>query len=82
MLSWPNIAENVEICVRIVATFVLIQETSDRIDVTCAQMLVSVDEMLLISDKTDAKARHEQNCAAIAETSGATHVTSGKTVAI
>jgi hypothetical protein len=49
--SWPNIgiliAENVEICVRIAAIFVLIQETSDQIDATCVQMLVSVNETSL-----------------------------------
>jgi hypothetical protein len=86
VLSWPNtgklIAENVEICVKIVATFVLIQETSDPTDVTCGQMLVSVDEMLSSSEKTDTKALHEQNCAAIEETSGATRVIYGKIVGI
>jgi hypothetical protein len=86
VLSWPNtgklIAENVEICVKIVATFVLIQETSDPTDVTCGQMLVSVDEMLSSSEKTDTKALHEQNCVAIGETSGATRVIYGKIVGI
>jgi len=76
------IAENAEICVRIAAIFVLIQETSDRIDVTCGQMLVSVDEILLSSATTDTKERHELNCAPIGGTSGATRVRSVMTLAI
>jgi len=74
--------ENAEICVRIAAIFVLIQETSDRIDVTCGQMLVSVNEIFLSSEMTDTKELHEQNCAPIGGTSGATRVTSVMTIAI
>jgi len=86
VLSWPNtgisIAENGGICVRIVAIFVLTHETSDRIDATCGPMLVSVIEIFVSSEKTDTKERHEQNCAAIGETSGATRVIFTRTVAI
>jgi len=81
LLSWRNtgilIAKNAGICVRIAAIFVLIQETSDRIDVTCGPMLVSVNAILLSREKTDTKELHEQNCAPIGGTSGATHVISG-----
>ena len=84
--SWRNtgilIAENAEIYVRIAAIFVLIQETSDRIDATCGQMLVSVDEIFLNSETIDTKEAHEQNCAPTGGTSGATRVIFGKTVAI
>jgi hypothetical protein len=76
------IAENAGICVRTGVIFVLIEETSDRIDMTCGLMLASVNEILLSSGKTGTKELHEQNCAAIGETSGATRVISGKTVAI
>jgi len=86
VLLWHNtgilIAENVETCVRIAATFVLIQETSDRIDVTCVQMFVSVDEIFMSSEKTDVKELHEQNCALTAETSEVTRVIFAKTDAI
>jgi hypothetical protein len=76
------IAENDETCVRIVAIFVLTQETFDRTDATCGQMLVSVIETFLNSEETDMKELHVQNCAPIGETSGATRVTFGKTVVI
>jgi hypothetical protein len=76
------IAENAEIFVRIAAIFVLTQETSDRIDVTCGQMLVSVNEILSSSEMTDTTGLHDRNCAAIAGTSGATRAISGKTVTI
>jgi len=86
MLSWRNtgilIAENAEIYVRIATTFVLIQETSDRIAAICGQMLVSVTEIFLSSEKTGMKELHEPNCAPTGGTSGATRVISGKTVAI
>jgi len=85
-LSWRNtgilIAENAVICVRIAAIFVLIQETFDRIDATCVQMLVSVSEIFLSSDETDTKEIHERNCAPTEETFGVTRVISVKTVAI
>jgi len=85
-LSWPNngisIAENVEICGRIAATFVLIQETSDRIVATCVRTLVSVTEIFVSSEKIDVKELHEQSCAPTAETSGAMRVISDTTMAI
>jgi hypothetical protein len=85
-LSWHNtgilIVENAEICVRIAAIFVLIQEICERIDAICGQMVVSVSEIFLSSEKTDTKERHEENCAVTGGTSGAIHVTFGKTVAI
>jgi len=77
-----SIAENAESCVRIAATFVLIQETSARIDAICGEMLVSVIEIFVSSEKTGTKELHEQNCGPTGEKSGATHVISGKTVAI
>ena len=58
------------------------EETSDRIAVTCGQMLVSVNEIFLSSEMTDTKELHEQNCAPIGGTSGATRVTSVMTIAI
>jgi len=76
------IAENAEICVMIGATFVLTQETSDRTDAICGQMLVSIIEIFLSSEKTGGKEFYEQNCAATGEKSGATRVISGKTVGI
>jgi hypothetical protein len=58
-LSWRNIdisiAENAESCVGIAVTFVLIQETSDRIDAICGEMLVSVIEIFVSSEKTGTK---------------------------
>jgi len=71
------IAENAETCVRIAAIFVLTQETSDRIDVTCGQTLASGTEIFLNSEKTDTMELHELNCAPTGETSEATHVISG-----
>jgi hypothetical protein len=86
VLSWRNlvisIVESDEICVRIAAIFVLIQETSDPIDATYGATLVSVSEIFLSSDETDTKEIHERNCAPTEETFGATRVISGKTVAI
>jgi len=76
------IAESAEICVRIAAIFVLIHETFDRIDTTCGQMLVSVNETCLSSDETDIRKLHEQNCAPTGEISTVTRVISGRTVAI
>jgi hypothetical protein len=76
------IAENVEICVRIAAISVLIQETSDQIIATCEQMLASVIEMFVSSDKTGTTELHEQNCAPTAETSEATRVIFARTIAI
>jgi hypothetical protein len=85
MLSWRNtgtlIAESAEICAKIAAIFVLTQETSDQIDATYAQVLVSVAAIFLSSEKTDTKELHAQNCAATVGTSGATGVIFGKTVA-
>jgi hypothetical protein len=82
-LVWRNtgisIAENAGICERIAATFILIQETSDRIDAICGQMHVSVTEIFVSSEEIDAKELHEQNCAPIGGISGATCVISGKT---
>jgi hypothetical protein len=86
VLSWPSngisIAENVGICVRIDATFVLIPETSDRIDATCVRMVVSVTEIFVSSEKIDVKERQEQSCAPTAEKSGATRVIFDTTIAI
>ncbi|HEX5604596.1 MAG TPA: hypothetical protein VFX63_18680 [Pyrinomonadaceae bacterium] len=86
VLSWRNtgisIAENAEICVRIAAIFVLIQEISARIDAICGEMLVSVIEIFVSSEKTGTKTLHEPNYAPTGGTSGATRVISGKTVAI
>ena len=55
MLLWPNgisIAGNAEICVRIAAIFVLIQETSDRI--VAIYGLIFGTEIFVRSEKTDA----------------------------
>ena len=83
-MAWPNIgisiAENAATCVRTGATFVLTRETSDRIDVTCEQMLASVKETFVSSEKTDTTERHEQNCAPIEGTSGVTAVIFGTIV--
>jgi hypothetical protein len=77
-----SIAANGGTCVRIAPTSALIQETFDPIDVTCAQMAVSVKETLLSSDKTDMKELHEQNCVPIEGTSEATAVIFDTTVGI
>jgi len=62
------IAENVEICVRIAATFALIEETFAPIDAICGQTRVSGIEIFVSLEKTDTKELHEQNCVAIGET--------------
>jgi hypothetical protein len=85
-LSWRNtglsIAENVETCVRIAATSVLIQETSDQIDATCARMLASATEIFVSSEKIGTKELHEQNCGTTEGTSEAMRVIFATTVAI
>jgi len=86
VLSWPNtgipIAENAETCARIDGIFVLIQETSDRIDAICVRIIATVTEIFLSSEKTDVKELQERNCAPTAETSEATRVISDTTIAI